>query len=343
MRLNHVTLASADPERALPFYEGLGLTTIVVDRDGEGRLRYARLIFPDGDSTLSIERGPTAVAAGTPAVVVFFECQDLDERVLALRAAGYVFDSGPETKPWLWREARLRDPDGHPLCLFRAGIYRVNPPWRIAPAAPRIAGVPSAADLASGTTGADGDAGADVAAGLSDAFLGENNRGYVDVPIPSARDQELGAYLGELARGGPAAAAGAARLVGPAYTATFVAYAERMASLAVRLASVAPARLGVLAIGLCWSRAADVRTAIPVLGVLFDGIRRAGGDPREIFREVAELGPPDAAPVLRDFLGRVDLDEIAEEMGFSARQDRDGFRYRRNWGAGRLDDPDAAT
>jgi hypothetical protein len=33
--------------------------------------------------------------------------------------------------PWLWREARLRDPDGHRVCLYRAGQNRKNPPWRL--------------------------------------------------------------------------------------------------------------------------------------------------------------------------------------------------------------------
>jgi len=338
VRLNHVTLMSADPERVLPFYEGLGLTVIVLDRDTDGRLRYARLTFPEGDSTLSLERAAHALPPAAPrppssaassasaaSAVLFFECDDLDARVAALSAAGYRFEAGPETKPWLWREARLRDPDGQMVCLFRAGFYRVDPPWRIASAPlPPVAA-------------------AEFVVALPEAFLAENNRGYIDVPIPSARDGHIGAFLEEIARGGPTAAAQAAGRLGPPYTATLVAYAERMASLGVRTGGTRPARLGVLAIALVWAGAADVRTAIPVLGVLFDGIRRAGGDPRHAFREIAELAPPDVAPVLRDFLTRPDLDEIALEMGFSAGRDRDGFRYRRTWGSGRVDPDDDLT
>jgi catechol 2,3-dioxygenase-like lactoylglutathione lyase family enzyme len=319
VRLNHVTLTSADPERALPFYEGLGLTAIVLERDTDGSLRYARLTFPEGDSTLSLERGAHSPPSSTAPAVLFFECDDLDARVATLSAAGYLFDAGPETKPWLWREARLRDPDGQTICLFRAGFYRLDPPWRIASAV-SVPLPPVEAELVA----------------VPQAFLAVNNHGYVEGPIPSGRDGHIGAFLEEIERGGPAAAADAARRLGPPYTATLVAYAERMASLGVRTASSRPARLGILAIALVWSGAADVRTAIPVLGVLFDGIRRAGGDPRQAFREIAGLGPPDVAPVLRDFLTRPDLDEIAEEMGFSAGQDRDGFRYRRTWGSGRV-------
>jgi hydroxymethylpyrimidine/phosphomethylpyrimidine kinase len=33
--------------------------------------------------------------------------------------------------PWLWREARLRDPSGNEICLYHAGANRRFPPWRI--------------------------------------------------------------------------------------------------------------------------------------------------------------------------------------------------------------------
>jgi catechol 2,3-dioxygenase-like lactoylglutathione lyase family enzyme len=329
VRLNHVSLPSVDPERSLPFYEGLGLTAIVLDWDHDGRLRYVRLIFPDGDSTLSLEResaerpagaGGAGEAGGGPVPVLYFECDDLDARIAALTAAGYAFVEGPETKPWLWREARLRDPDGHELCLFRAGFYRRDPPWRIAAVPPAEPG---------------------PAAGVAEppeVLLELNNRGYVDAAIPSARDLQVTAYLEGIERGGATVAERAARLLGPPYTGTLVAYAERMASLTVRTEGERPARLGALALALAWARAPDVRVVIPVLGVLHDGIRRAGAEPARTFREVADLCPGDAAQVLRDFLTRPDLDEIAEEMGFAARRDRDGFRYRRTWGAGRVEE-----
>jgi catechol 2,3-dioxygenase-like lactoylglutathione lyase family enzyme len=341
VRLNHVTLPSVDPERSLPFYEGLGLTAIVLDRDHDGRLRYVRLIFPDGDSTLSLEResadrpagvgatGGAGEARGGAGPVLYFECDELDARVAAMKAAGYAFVEGPETKPWLWREARLRDPDGHELCLFRAGFYRRDPPWR-------IASVPPAEPGPGAEVTEPPDASLEV-------LLEVNNRGYVDAAIPSARDLQITAYLEGIERGGATVAERAARLLGPPYTGTLVAYAERMASLTVRTEGDRPARLGALALALAWGRAPDVRAVIPVLGLLYDGIRRAGGEPARTFREVADLCPGEAAPVLRDFLTRPDLDEIAEEMGFAARRDRDGFRYRRTWGAGRVDGEDGGS
>jgi hydroxymethylpyrimidine/phosphomethylpyrimidine kinase len=61
------------------------------------------------------------------------ECEDLDARVAALQGVGVDFEEPPTDRPWLWREAWLRDPDGNRICLFRAGANRRNPPWRLAP------------------------------------------------------------------------------------------------------------------------------------------------------------------------------------------------------------------
>ena len=64
-------------------------------------------------------------------MVVYFECEDLDTHVANLQQKGIEFDELPTDKPWLWREARLKDPDGNQLILYHAGENRKNPPWRL--------------------------------------------------------------------------------------------------------------------------------------------------------------------------------------------------------------------
>ena len=122
MRLDQVTLAVSDLHRSAGFYRCLGLQQIVAD---EG---YARFVCPDGDSTLSLEQMESVPRSAT---TVYFECEDVDGTVSRLEAAGLRFEHPPIDQPWLWREARLRDPDGNPLCLFHAGENRLNPPWRL--------------------------------------------------------------------------------------------------------------------------------------------------------------------------------------------------------------------
>lgn len=124
MDLDQVTLPCTELDRSVRFYRALGLRQIVSNPPD-----YARFECPVGAATLSLHR--VAQVPADHGVVVYFELEDLDERVRALEAQGLRFDSGPRDQPWLWREATLRDPDGNLLCLFRAGANRRSPPWRL--------------------------------------------------------------------------------------------------------------------------------------------------------------------------------------------------------------------
>jgi catechol 2,3-dioxygenase-like lactoylglutathione lyase family enzyme len=121
MKLNQVTLPAPNLDASVAFYQTLGFLLIVKDD------HYARLENPSDHSTLSLELRQD----GGDGAHVYFECEDLDARVVALKAKGVSFDSGPEDKSWLWREAWLRDPAGNKLCLYFAGQNRRFPPWRI--------------------------------------------------------------------------------------------------------------------------------------------------------------------------------------------------------------------
>jgi predicted enzyme related to lactoylglutathione lyase len=122
MRLNQVTITMPDLNAGWVFYSGLGLVPIV-----DARPDYVRFACPDGGSTFSLHRGDVS-ATGT---TVYFECDDLNERVEGLKAAGYQFTSDPTDMPWLWREAELFDPGGNRILLYWAGKNRLDPPWRI--------------------------------------------------------------------------------------------------------------------------------------------------------------------------------------------------------------------
>ena len=130
MQLNQVTVSVSDVERAVRFYRTLGLVPVVLSP------RYARFVCPEGRSTFSVHLSDRPAESMTPAMtasttVVYFECDDLDAMVAKLEAAGIAFDSPPADQKWLWREARLRDPDGNPICLFHAGQNRIDPPWKV--------------------------------------------------------------------------------------------------------------------------------------------------------------------------------------------------------------------
>lgn len=126
MNLNQITLPVTDFGSAVAFYSRMGFNLIV-----HAPPRYARFECPEGDSTFSIHTVEYSSRSSSTGVVTYFECADLDARVRALSEAGFEFVHGPRDEPWLWREARLLDPSGNMLCLYRAGDHRKNPPWRV--------------------------------------------------------------------------------------------------------------------------------------------------------------------------------------------------------------------
>ena len=124
LRLNQVTLTVRDYPKGVAFYRALGLRQIV-DSPDNGYARFET----GGGATLSIQCDPDEEISATTAI--YLECDDLDQRVEQLARNDVVFEHGPRNQPWMWREARLRDPDGNIIFLYKAGEARRFPPWRV--------------------------------------------------------------------------------------------------------------------------------------------------------------------------------------------------------------------
>jgi hydroxymethylpyrimidine/phosphomethylpyrimidine kinase len=122
-RLNQVTVTGTNYEQSVAFYTKLGLKQIVDNPPDYARFETA------GGATFSVQIDPDEKIIATTAV--YLECDDLDERVEQLARSGIPFEHGPRNQPWMWREARLRDPDGYIIFLYKAGEARRFPPWRL--------------------------------------------------------------------------------------------------------------------------------------------------------------------------------------------------------------------
>ncbi|HEY5023620.1 MAG TPA: VOC family protein [Acidimicrobiales bacterium] len=123
MRLNQVTVGATNLDQSEEFYRKAGLVLIVKDE------HYLRFECPDGGSTFSVE-----LVDNVPEdeqITLYFETDGLATEYERLCRSGIEFEHPPTDMPWLWSEARLRDPDGHRLCIFHAGENRRNPPWRL--------------------------------------------------------------------------------------------------------------------------------------------------------------------------------------------------------------------
>jgi hydroxymethylpyrimidine/phosphomethylpyrimidine kinase len=122
-RLNQVTVTGTNYARSVEFYKKLGLKQIVDNPPDYARFETA------GGATLSVQIDPEEKIIATTAI--YLECDDLDERVEKMARNGLAFEHGPRNQPWMWREARLRDPDGNIIFLYKAGEARRFPPWRM--------------------------------------------------------------------------------------------------------------------------------------------------------------------------------------------------------------------
>jgi hydroxymethylpyrimidine/phosphomethylpyrimidine kinase len=118
-----VTVTGTDYVRSVEFYRRLGLK-LIVDSPENGYARFETA----GGVTFSVQIDPEETISATTAI--YFECEDLDERVEQLARSGIPFEHGPRNQPWMWREARLRDPDGNIIFFYKAGENRRFPPWR---------------------------------------------------------------------------------------------------------------------------------------------------------------------------------------------------------------------
>ena len=123
MNLNQITISVRDVAKSMEFYEHLGLELIV-----KSLPTYARFQCPMGDATFSLHQSDQQINDST---WIYFEVDNLDAKVNELLGLGFEFDELPNDKPWLWREARLKDLDNNQLILYYAGVNRKNPPWRI--------------------------------------------------------------------------------------------------------------------------------------------------------------------------------------------------------------------
>ncbi|MCV6625232.1 MAG: VOC family protein [Cellvibrionaceae bacterium] len=122
MNLNQVTLPVKNIAEAVGFYQQLGFI-LIVDTP-----HYARFECPQGGATFSLSLEDSDFNNGA---VIYFEHEQLEQWVEALKAKGIRFAQDPKQERYLWKEAVLFDPSGNKIKLYWAGENRLNPPWRV--------------------------------------------------------------------------------------------------------------------------------------------------------------------------------------------------------------------
>jgi hypothetical protein len=150
---------------------------------------------------------------------------------------------------------------------------------------------------------------------------------YGPSPLPDSRDDLVGKFISQTEAGGPPAVAGVAASASERGRRVLRAYAERMASLAVRRGD---ARLLVRAAVAIVLGGLDQNAleALMVMPLIENSARLLGADLASIFEEGASVVGHPGSVSLMTWLTRAPEDRTLAAMGFVETADEGGFRYK---------------
>jgi hypothetical protein len=159
--------------------------------------------------------------------------------------------------------------------------------------------------------------------------------GYLDLPLPAPADNLVAALVERFAGADDAFRNALREALSLSYYDALLAFAVRMAALAVRERSKKRLRVGAQAVALAGdSPTADWRETLFPLITLSDAAARIGGDARAELATAARLARGGTAEALvrasRQSAMRVAIERLAIRLGFGvwkAVQAPDGFRY----------------
>lgn len=168
---------------------------------------------------------------------------------------------------------------------------------------------------------------------IEDALISlasDRTHGYGRRPIPDAVDSEVRGLVNGLRDADPGTRDALLSLMTEHHGSVLLAFAERMASLAVRSRDPQFLRdgLGALAFG---SRLVDSREAVLILSLVYRSLEKLGMDATGLFAGAIGLGDESFDACVRAFPSRDKKDRAIKAMGYTEGRDRDGFRYSRTW------------
>ncbi|SRR6266446_974714 len=161
-----------------------------------------------------------------------------------------------------------------------------------------------------------------------DILQRDKNEGYLPQSIPIERDREIEAMLSTVI-----AERQLARLqhcVKHEHAMVLCAFAERMATSAVRGRAPVQLQIGLVALALSWL-SSDWREPLMVLPLFYHAAQQLRLNPHSFFESTRQIVGDQLAHPLMQFLKRSDENKSLKSMGYIAGTDKDGFRYVREW------------
>lgn len=111
-KISAVTLATADMQRAVAFYQSLGFEIRHGGPDGD----FTSFRVGEGYLNLALRPGYTP---GTPWGRTIFYVSDVDALYASILEAGLQPETEPADAPWHERYFHILDPDGHELSFAK--------------------------------------------------------------------------------------------------------------------------------------------------------------------------------------------------------------------------------
>jgi hypothetical protein len=157
------------------------------------------------------------------------------------------------------------------------------------------------------------------------------NHGYGPKRIPVERDSQIAKLLDDYVSAPQGERDDFRRGLNWRHAPVLGAFAERMASVAVREHSVQPLRQALLALALVGDRD-DVREGIMILPLVYRSAELIGAEPAPLFAEAARMcDGAMMAKQIETFPARWPMDRQLSAFGYVESVDVDGFRYVLTW------------
>jgi hypothetical protein len=157
-----------------------------------------------------------------------------------------------------------------------------------------------------------------------------NVSGYGSRPIPCGLDNEISALVDEFISTSAQQRIELASSCTDNVRFALLAFAGRMASLAVRDGSRQALARALTALTIEGWRS-DARENLLVVAIIYDAAVRISVSPAGLFLEAAAIAPKPIADELRAFLGRPGEDQKIEAMGYKTEGTGSDFKYVRTW------------
>jgi hypothetical protein len=158
----------------------------------------------------------------------------------------------------------------------------------------------------------------------------KQSNGYGNLPIPCAIDDEVHALVAHLVALDPAGRRDLLSRMTQRHGYALLAFAERMAALAVREVRPELVDIGLSAAAIS-ADLVDFRDALMVLSLLYRSAEKLGLDPSAAFAKVESFGNQYFDECIRRFPHRAEADRSIQAMGYVESEDQEGFRYQKTW------------